>query len=387
MHVGIGGSTGPVGIDLGWNGIRLIQLRRGGSGLRLVGRAELTGDQARLLDVDPDVAGRRIRAAKRSGGLRGRACSVALPRGVVNVQSLRMPVMSDDELREAVAFEAADRMGVERAELECDVIRTGVTPGEGREEVMMVAALRSDLDPWLERLAAAGLRPIGLEPGFTALGRWCGRRLRRAVDADDARLVCEVGGSGATVMLLQGGRPVLVKALPVGGDAFDEAVRERLSVSPEAASEIRAARLVDPLARGSEVDRAVFEAVRPRMAELVRETVLCLRYAGVTFRGVPPSRVVLTGEHAREPRLRELLSEACDLPVELDLGDPADGDLVAKLVGANGERCDDAAARLSRWAVAAGVALRGLVVPAGIEHPAAPADVRPDRGEARRSAA
>jgi hypothetical protein len=63
---------------------------------------------------------------------------------------------------------------------------------------------------------------------------------------------------------------------------------------------------VDPVA-----DDAALGATRATLDALAGELALCLRYFGVTFRGGQPSRVILSGTDAAEPRLAGILEEAC----------------------------------------------------------------------------
>ncbi len=104
------------------------------------------------------------------------------------------------------------------------------------------------------------------------------------------------------------------------------------------------------------IERAEYDAVRPLLGSFAKEVILCIRYYGVTFRGHPPQRLILTGGDGLEPRLGETLAEQCKIPVVFeDEGSPLAG------------LTDDIRATLHRtpgpavwWAVAAGLSLRGL---------------------------
>src|SRR5690606_19995404 len=80
----------------------------------------------------------QIRAAFAAGGFTGRRCVVSLAREDVCVQSIRVPKMPDDELRQTAAWEASQRFGFDRGAMEVDFIRTGAAlqSGENREEII-----------------------------------------------------------------------------------------------------------------------------------------------------------------------------------------------------------------------------------------------------------
>lgn len=177
------------------------------------------------------------------------------------------------------------------------------------------------------------------------------------------RVIAEVGASGSTILVLRGDQIAFVKALSGSGDELNRAVEQHLRLEPRAAGEIRAARIAstrrdaDAEPDDPAIDRAVFEAVRPRLCDLAKEVVLCLRYYGVTFRGHPPEMLILTGGDGLEPRLDRILQQSCEMPIAFD--DPA-GTLQV-INRALAERAADDLGPGAAWAVAAGASLRGLM--------------------------
>ncbi|HUU60291.1 MAG TPA: hypothetical protein VMZ50_12160, partial [Phycisphaerae bacterium] len=109
-------------------------------------------------------------------------------------------------------------------------------------------------------------------------------------------------------------------------------------------------------ADGSGRDRAnvewtVHDALRGEVEALAKEIALCLRYCSVTFRGLRPDRVTLTGGEAYDPAVRNLLQE--NLGIECVLGQPLKGIDVSDVDFENDRR-----ATLAEWAVCAGLAAR-----------------------------
>ena len=280
------------------------------------------------------------------------------------MQSMKLPSMPDAELDEAVAWEAAKQMNVSRDQIRADWIRTGMiaTGDEGvasREELVIVASHQDVLDARLEAVWNAGLRPVAVETHCSAVARLLSRHHRRAADSENCRTVIEVGVEGASVQILRGDQVAFCKAIDVGGRHFDELVADKLSLEVDAARELRHARLrgdsgqtfIDP-----STDRAVFEAVRPLLNECAHSVLMCLRYAAVTFRGLSPEQVVLTGSSGSEPGLADQIATTCQIPVHLD----DEQDTLARLE-------DDLRGVLPHdpgtpgaWVAAAGMSLRGF---------------------------
>ena len=392
-------STGPIGIDYGACGVKMLQVREKAGRIQVVGAARIDvalpapaeetpepgaepADRPAGAAVDETAAlAQQIRAAYGAGGFSGARCVVSLARDDVHLQSIRLPKMPDEELRQTALWEASQRFGLDRNAMEVDFIRTGATlqSGENREEVILIAASHAAIGARVDPVLAAGLRPMAVDTAFAALVRSFCRQARRDSDRANVRAVVDVGESGATVLIVRGDQVAFCKPIAIGGRHFDMAVAEHLQMDLQQAAELRASRIArerdqKPEARGAAAqdagssehpnseadpatDRAVYEAVRPLMGDLVKEITLCLRYYGVTFRGYPPEHIILTGGDGLEPRLSEVLANACKTPVAFD--DPAS--TLASILPGIRTCLNRTPGPGSAWSVALGVSLRGLI--------------------------
>ncbi len=361
-------SIGSLGIDWGSNAIRMLQLRQQGLDLHVVGAAEvqLPNDDGSLTAEESTTLADRLRVAIASGGFTGRRCVVSVPRHDVFVQSVRLPKMPDHELQEAAAWEAAQRFDIDRAAMEVVGLRTGASlqSGDSREEVLLVAASHAVLHARLKPILDAGLRPVAVDTDFAALARVFSRQYRREGDTHHVRAVLDVGRAGSTLMILRGNQISFCKRIDTSGRKFDEAVADHLQMDQAAATELRRVRISqkDAVIREentkaeSSTDRAVFDAVRPLIGELVKEVTLCLRYYGVTFRGRPPEKILVAGGDGLEPNLGEMLSSACKIPVAFDDDDGTLQSLNREVQ----ETMHRTSGPSACWASAAGLSLRGL---------------------------
>lgn len=362
-------SMGLLGVDWGTSAIRMLQVRQQEGELHVVGAGEVplpTGAGAD--DASATKLSECIRATFASGGFTGRRCVVSLPREEVCIQSVRLPKMPDDELRQAAAWEASQRFGFDHGAMEIEALRTGASlqSGENREEVLLVAASHAVLKPRLKIIMDAGLRPLAVDTDFAALARIFSRQHRREADLQHVRAVLDIGRSGSTLMILRGSQVSFCKPLALGGGKFDEAVADHLQMDVAAASELRAGRILNATTGSNgaapidpSTERAVYDAVRPLIGELVKEVTLCLRYYGVTFRGRPPSQIIIAGGDGLEPNLGEMIGAACKIPVVYDDEEATlatlDRDIHAALHRVAGPG--------ACWAVAAGLSIRGMAAP------------------------
>jgi type IV pilus assembly protein PilM len=382
-------SIGHLAVDLGSRGIRLLQVREHQRRLHVVGAARVDLPSGTLEEIQKpetsEAVTHQLQAAVTNGGFTGRRCVVSLPRSDVRLQSIRLPSMPEGELRQAALWEASQRFGFDRDAMEADYIRTGATlqSGESREEILLIASSHASLHARLAPVLAAGLRPIAVDTDFSALARIFSRCYRRESDQSKVRMVVEVGASGSTVLILRGDQIAFAKTLAISGHDFNQAVAEHLQMDEVAAAELRAARIAAHVApQGGEApveaatDRAVFEAIRPLMGDLVKEIVLCLRYYGVTFRGHPPGRIILSGGDGLEPQLDATVQQACKIPVAFD----DELSTLEHLIGQVQAKLHRRPGPAASWAVAAGLSARGL-------NRARRLDEEQPQNEARRGAA
>ncbi len=352
----------PIGIDFGASGAKVVQVARGSAGLRVVGALRLDwpeppdpADPERGLDPMLRLIARRIA----SGGFRGRRCIVSIDDRLLRTRAIRQPRMPDAEVDAAVRLDAAQRLGFAEDE-PCEVgwIRAGeVHQGDDvRDEIIYLGCARRPLERLAMGLAASGLRPVGIEPGFVAAARCFGRTLRRASDRAVVRVIVDVGYSSTGVLLTRGAGVAFYKPLELGGADLIRVAAERLGLEPQTVDDLRRRRMAGDEGRTEidpKVDRALYDAVRPLLGDLAHEVNLCVRHYCVTFRGSRPGACLIVGGEAPEPRLAEAVQDA--LQIDTGLGNPLEG------IALSGARLQDrTSSRGAEWGVAAGLSLRPM---------------------------
>ncbi|MFM7134706.1 MAG: pilus assembly protein PilM [Planctomycetota bacterium] len=305
------GKIGPIGLDLGGDRPRAIQVRVGAD--EPFGLGESAGLRAGDLEARAWAGVEAIR----NGRFSGREVVVGLPPSAARMHVIRMPAIDGEDGREAVAWEASERCGVERGSIVADSVPTGAPAavGDDREERIVVAASHEELLAAFNVLIVAGFEPMAAEPRFASIARALARRTRRGADASVVRAVLHLEHDSATVLVIRGEQVAFCREISIGGATLDGAVAARLGVSEDDARELRRTRMAAQAGDGAPVDAVAEEAAllatRPVLDALAAEVALCLRYYGVTFRGGQPNRVVLSGPHAFEPRLAEIVGETC----------------------------------------------------------------------------
>jgi type IV pilus assembly protein PilM len=377
----------PIGLDIGADSVKMLQVKQAGATWSVCagGLARFASESVK----DPAQRRKQIASAVKEllgkGAFRGRKVVTALSCGELSIKSVRLPSMPDNELREAVKWEAKDRFGFDVAPDQLSFIDAGeVRSGsETSREVIMLAAPKEVIDDHLGLLLEMKLHPVHIDAAPVALFRSFQRFLRRRTDEQSVSVLVDMGSSATRVVVARGRQIVFIKSIDIGGAKLAEAVAGQFNLSCEDARQLRVKKAREHLKNLSEqqegqdgkpaqdsLDRSVHDAVRAQVESLAGEIALCLRYCSVTFRGLRPGQVILSGGEAYDPFITATLRE--HLGVECTLGRPLQGIAIfnADLAGERGAHAE--------WAVCAGLATWDLELGANLPEA--------DHGENRLSA-
>jgi type IV pilus assembly protein PilM len=317
----------PIGLDIGYDSIKMMQLETVGQTLAVVACARqvipaAVRDQreernAAVTDL--------VRQMFRHGRFVGRRAVVALPREMLHVKNLRMPLIPQHELSAAVKFEAKNIFPFDTDKSHVQLLPAGeVRQGiDVRQEVIVLAAQHEDVNGFVEQLHRAGAVVESIDVEACALYRSQERFIRRREDEQDVHVLVDVGCRRSEVIIGRGREISFIKGIDVGSHHFHEAISRKLGITMDEARGLRR-RLIEAAPGPSTVDllkkdavrQAVFDATRSTMEELGREIGLCLRYYSVTFRGQRPNKLRLLGGEAADPMLLGVLNAALAIPVE-----------------------------------------------------------------------
>jgi type IV pilus assembly protein PilM len=384
----------PVGLDIGYSSIKMIQLVVNG-GYRSVIAAAKT-------DIDPtlnnDEQARRnfvISAVKRmlaDGDFRSRNVVSCLSNDSLRIASLRLSQTDSVKIEQAVRKEMQPRFGLDPdKDIIHHIVAGDVRHGdEVRSELILLAVDSETVKNHINMLTEIGLRPVAIDAVPCALFRSFERLLQRQEDKEQTAVFVDVGGRFTTVVFGRVGEISFMKHIPIAGERFDQEVAAKLGVDISGARmlrrKVRAERSLAAKADGggrmqqsqegaqdsfgvdlednrlfdgvgqqldASARQAVIDAVGAAAEELAKELSLCFRYYTVTFMGRRVGRAVFAGGGAYEDILLDVLKR--HLAVKIELAQPLKGfDLMNVNFGSDrrGLLCD--------WAVAVGLSLKGL---------------------------
>jgi len=368
----------PIGLDIGHNSIKMIQLVIDDEQISVIAADETRIDAGE----NGDEQSRRsfvISAIKRmlvNGSFLGRNVVSCLPSDKLRITSLRLAEAERYGIEQALRREVAHRFGLDPDKDSMDYMIAGsVRQGdEVKNELILFATDNETIKNHIATLEEAELRPVAIDTIPCALFRSFERSLRRQEDRDRTAVFVDVGSFFTTVVFGRGGEISFIKQIQIGGQKFTHEIAAKLGINVGEAEMLQEALRVDPglfslksnmsekapAENWHDIDmstrQVMVDAVSAVAEDLVREISLCLRYYTVTFRGKRVERAVFAGGGAYEDILLNILRRR--LAVEIELGQPLRGfDLSSGRINVNFD--SDRRGLFCEWAVAVGLGLKG----------------------------
>jgi type IV pilus assembly protein PilM len=367
----------PIGLDIGHNSIKMIQLVVYGEQINVH-----AAEEARIETTNGNEQERKnyiVSAIKQMlvrGNFHGNKVVSCLSSGDLKITSLRSTEAEEDKTEQVLRREMVQRFGLDPDKDAMDYIIAGnVRQGdEIKNELILFATNNEIVKSHIELIEAVGLNPIAIDTIPCALFRSFERSLRRQEDREYAVIFIDVGSCYTTVVFGRGGEICFVKQIKIGAGNFNREVASKLNISNSEAEMLReqlqneygsaAPKQNSNLQESDENTQKIDDSTRQVMIdaiskiaeELAKEISLCLRYYTVTFRGRRVERAVLTGGGGYEKILLDVLRR--QLTVSIEVAQPLKGVDLSK-ERANLNFYGDRRGLLCEWAVAVGLSLKG----------------------------
>jgi type IV pilus assembly protein PilM len=317
---------GWIGVDIGTRSIKLAQVARTASGVRLLHAAVIQRphpwtDEDRLGFATPSSSEVEIRAALECTEFRGRNAACVLPMNVCELRGLNIPQGDDHERRAMITNELADDwaglpypMEFDYWELEVD--RNGAAADAFNVDVLAVAG------PWIAQAARdcqhARLDCWTVDGGPLAMARAVA--LMKPIHSGQRVLAIDWGFSNATICVVGSGGPLYARRIhECSFRSMLDAVTNALGMTLDQAQHVVDVHgVVLPGANdGSkdEIQAAVTTAIAEPVGHLVGEIQRTLHFFDLQRRHLRPSSIVLMGGGASVKNIGPHLSELLALPV------------------------------------------------------------------------
>ncbi len=241
-----------VGLDIGTQTIKMVEVSGAGSGLRVTALAiENTppGTVQQGVIADPKALGAAIKQMRTKNGIKATKCvsSVAGAAGMV-VRVIEVPKMTPSELAETMKWEVERHIPFAASDVEMsfqkiDNPESDNDPNNPNMEVLLAVAQRDMIAQHIATVTAAGLVPLVIDVEPLAVGRALIDLSKEGLQSKNVVIV-NMGASQTDVGVFKGGALRYPRTIPLGGDNLTRAVADRMGLSMDAAEDEKRAHAV-----------------------------------------------------------------------------------------------------------------------------------------------
>lgn len=258
--------THAIGLEFSDSAIKAVNLQRRGSRSVVVKHAvsqtlpDGTIQNGNLLVKKNLTAGLQsmIKAHLPRTGLR--SAFVVLPERHCFVKKIEVRVQAQDDLGEAVRWEAAQHIPFDVNDLLLDWVKLPSAAKATTVNVLIAAVPKTVAQPYIDAIESAGLEVLAVEPASLAV-----LRLLDRPDLPATSAALYLGERESFMMIIERGIPTLTSQIAQTTYALENRLQEQLSVSPEDAKQAR-------VLLGVAEDRAlgvVRKALKPELTQLI----------------------------------------------------------------------------------------------------------------------
>lgn len=334
-----------VGLDIGSKTIKIVEVAKEGNAFRLkasgvIGFTGVTPDKATDVNELTSLA-TVIKKLHKEAGISSKEVAIALPEAQIFTRTVKFPPLTDQEIASAVKWEAEQYIPIPIADaiIQHQIIGRKETSVPPEVVVLLVAAPKSLVEPYIRVAQAAGLSVVGVETELIALSR-------SLAPQNQTVLLVDFGARSTDIAVVKNGQLTFTRTIPTAGEAFTRAVAQSLGVEISQAEEYKRTYGLS----GSQLEGKIKIALDPIFRVVVEEMKKAIHFYQSEEKEEAPKSIILSGGTAGMPEAISLLSKMMGL--EVVIGNP-----FAK-IAVDPEAAKSLASFAPLYSIAVGLAMR-----------------------------
>jgi type IV pilus assembly protein PilM len=293
-----------LGVDIGTQAIKLVQLNSDNYLLETYGIVDLVEpitNQASEVVITQTAELLKTLCAK--ARVTTKRCAMSLPNQTVFASVIDMPKMSDDELEQAIQFEAKKYVPLPITEVSLSWSLISEDPATNITKVLLIAVPKQVRDMFITIFHKAGLELEVIEIEALAL-------IRSLIDEQPQNdVIIDIGAKVTGINFVKDGLLQLTRNLNIGGQTITEKIGQTLNLQLPRAEQFK---------RDFGLNSTDFlpEAVKPVLNSIKTEVKQIIEL--YKSNKVIANRIILVGGGTQMPGLKEYFS---DLSPNVIIGD------------------------------------------------------------------
>ncbi len=304
-----------VGLDIGSSAVKAIELKPAGKGFRVAAFGAEPVPADCIVDgaiIDGGAVAEAIRRLFEKHPFKAKEVVASLSGHAVIVKKISLPAMTDAELAESIYWEAEQYIpfDIQDVHLDYQILGPAAVSGSGTIDVLLVAAKKDKIADYTSVITQAGRVPVVVDVDVFALQN--AYEVNYGLDPNAVVVLVNAGASAININILSGEQSLFTRDIPIGGNAYTEAVQKELNLPFQSA---------ELLKRGEFVDGASYEDARSVLHAMTDNVLLETQKTFDFFKATASSdridRMILSGGAARLEGFAQALEERFGAPVQM----------------------------------------------------------------------
>ena len=298
-------------LDIGTNAIRVVQLRKSGSGWSLdhYGYAPI---DSKLTSSDSEESRRKvaevIMTAVGQSGIRSKNVVIGLPSSKTFTTVVDVPNTNESELKATMKYQIDQYIPISVEDAKTDWRSLGQSLHDPKQqEVLLTSVANNYAESRLEFIESLGFNVIALEPDTISI-------VRSLLPAGlpDARLIVDMGEQSTDIAITYAEAPRLVRTIPVGLSALIKAAVTNLNVQEDQARQFILKFGLAP----DRLDGQVLKSLDATLDNFTSELTKSIKFFQTRYPNTPVGGILAAGNTATVPRFSEYIAAKVGLQVE-----------------------------------------------------------------------
>ncbi len=310
-------------IDIGNHAIKVVRMKNKSSGLKILNTAKKKLPPETIKNgkiIDHSIIANELENIFEEMNYRpGKVVTTVSNENLV-IRSLELPAMPEDELNEAIKWEADDHLpySAEQASLDYIILERG----EKNINILIVAVKEQTINDFLTSFDKSGIQPavVNVQPmAILSLLEYQG-------ELTEPVAVIDIGASGSRVTIGSKERIYLFRTVDTGGREFTETLIEEMDLDFNAAEEYKIKNGIEEteIEEDEEIENDEYDLASLQVAatgigtdnflqmmakNLAEEISRSLDFYSMKNRGQPINEVFITGGGARLKGLKKIIED------------------------------------------------------------------------------
>jgi type IV pilus assembly protein PilM len=300
-----------VGIDFGTHTVKAVELKNISSKPELVN----LGTQLTPKDVinseerqDQKKLAEALKMLYANSRIKNVSVVMALPEFSVFTRFLEFPGVKQEELKQAVQYEAKQYIPIPLDQVQMSYIIIGFNQEKNAPKVLLVAAPKKTIEIYMNVANFADLDLIAIETESVAMGR----AMFRSMGKKDC-VMLDFGASSTDMSIMTNGALVFSQSIPIGSDALTQSIVNVFNFDYNRAEQFKRGYGLLP----NVVEGKIYNALLPIVGSIMTEVRRGVEFYKNKTMSAAPMEYLLNGDGALLPGLTEFVSKSLGVSAQI----------------------------------------------------------------------